>query len=171
MTHPGGVKLGGFEDGIAAAVAAGFTFSIITFKGQPLSVGRHLFVQDMPEVEELGEDFNGKTEARKPIFDATREPTIGIYTEAGVGVIPSSSHGGRHEIALRFVLRIGTVPETSKEHLEQLIEWVEESLPSRITGYMIRARIIVSRPRVFAREGDQHAYCDAIVRFMMVPLA
>lgn len=180
MTHPGGLKLGGFEDAIAAAIASGFVFDLPWvppepqphFNGRPLVAGRNVFAQDMPETEELEVAYPGDENDPTVIaYDDQGEPTISLYTEAGIGVQPTASQGGRHETGIRFVLRLGTIPETAKEYLEDLIEWIEGDMKSRVTGYLIRSRVIEGRPRVFAREGDDHAYVDAVVRFLMVPTA
>lgn len=178
MTHPGGLKLGGFEDAIAASIASTFVFDLPWvppepqphWNKRPLIAGRNVFVQDMPETEELQEAYPAdETDETVIGYDDKGEPTISLYTEAGIGVRTTSSHGGMQEGGVRFVLRLGTIPETAKEYLEKLIEWIEGEMKSRVTGYVIRSRVIESRPRVFAREGDDHAYVDAVVRFLMVP--
>ncbi|MCJ2530690.1 MAG: hypothetical protein LN413_00010 [Candidatus Thermoplasmatota archaeon] len=166
-----GRQLTGFEDALAAQIEASsqavpptFRFAHPGIKDLILSEGRHIFLQELPHPDEI------KTE--DPLlddYDATREPTIGIFTETGSGIVPSSGIGGRHEWTLRIVLRAGTVFETAKEHLENLIEYLELNLPSEFGGFAVASVIIESRPRVFARREDDHAYCEAVLRFMVVP--
>ncbi len=78
--------------------------------------------------------------------------------------------GGRHEWILRLVLRAGTVFETAKEHLEDLVEYLEFDLPGEFGGFAILTVVIESRPLVFVRREDDHAYCEAVLRFMVVPI-
>lgn len=163
------VQLQGFEDAVAQAIADNFRFVGPFLEDVELVTGRHLFVQDMPEVEDIAET---EAQAVQP-YDPDREPTISIYTTGGE-LIPTISRGGRHEWALRFVLRLGVVPEDTKSRLEELTEFVESWFPGKIIGnatlgkHQVKAALITSRPSVFSRVNDEHAFATCTFRFLAV---
>lgn len=166
-----GRQLTGFENALAAqiesasaAVPPTFRFAHPGIKDLILKEGRHIFLQEVPHPDQIITE-----DPLLDPYDATREPTIGIFTQHGTGIIPAAGIGGRHEWILRLVLRAGTGLETAKEHLEDLVEYLEFDLPGEFGGFAILTVVIESRPLVFVRREDDHAYCEAVLRFMVVP--
>ena len=166
-----GRQLTGFENALAAQIEAAtaavpptFRFSHPGIKDLILVEGRHIFLQDLPHTKDIV--------TANPLldpFDPQKEPTIGIFTQAGAGIIPSSGIGGRHEWTLQFVLRAGVVFNTAKEHLEELTEYLELELPSEFGGFAVANVVIETRPRAVTRREDDFAYVEAVLRFMVVP--
>jgi len=157
------VVLVGFEEALAKYIAENFRFSGDTLQNVPLVEGRNIFVQDMPEVEELAQTFTD--------FSIATEPTLALYTDPGEGALPGVSGTPRHEWNLRFVLRLGTVPEETKMRLEELVAWMERNTQGRIMGrFQVKKFLYVSRPTVFERAGDDHAFVSSVLRFIVVPL-
>lgn len=165
------ISFEGFEVGFLTYIGANFRFSTEPLKNYAMEAGRHLFVQDMPEIEEIRQTVAGGLP-----YEPKREPTISVYTNPGPGLVPSSSSGSRHEWTLRVVLRLGTVPEEAKARLEELIAYVEKKLKGKKINdarghrFIIKGVLVVIRPTVFAREGDNHAFCQSVVRFFAVPV-
>lgn len=162
------ILLEGFEaalvDAIAAATAAAppeFRFSDPSFSNLVLQGGRHLFVNDLPEVEDLLQ-----TSAD---FDEHSEPSIAVFTQTGTGPKPSASSGAVMETVLRIVLRFGTVPEIAKQFLEQLAKFIHEDLKgARMGGFILKNAEFMQRPSVFQRQADDHAFVSTTMRFWAV---
>jgi hypothetical protein len=126
-----------------------------------LIVGRNLFVQDNPEIEDV--------QVTSPDFNPATEPTVTIFTDGGPGAIPSSSKGGRMEWNLRFILRLGVVPEIAKAFLEGLVESILKRVKGQKAGiYRIKGVNLLTRPTVFVRQGDGHAFTTATMKFFVV---
>lgn len=158
------VRLQGFEEGLVEVIAAGFTFDAEGVSSAALVPGRNLFVDDMPEREQIAKSWSD--------FDGAAEPVVSIYNPGGASVAPSLGSGSRHEWSLRIVVRFGTVFELAKQCLEQLIEWIERSLRGRaVAAHYVKGVFIVNRPSPFQRTGDAQAYCTATVRILAVPRA
>lgn len=152
------VKLNGFESALADWIA-----SNVQLNDQPISVGRNLFVSDMPEVEDI--------QQTEPDFDSLKEPTIAVYTDPGLGVQPGPGRGSRMEWNVRLVLRFGVVPESAKVLLEELITDIIKRTPGVKSGaFMVKGVNIITRPTVFARQGDGHAYTTCALKFFVVTL-
>lgn len=155
MTHER-VKLDGFESALA-----GWISSNILLNGQPLSVGRNLFVSDMPEVEDI--------QLTESAFDQLKEPTIAVYTDPGLGVQPGPGRGSRMEWNVRLVLRFGVVPESAKVLLEELIAAIiKRASGAKMDPFISKGVNILTRPTVFARQGDGHAYTTCALKFFVV---
>lgn len=159
--------LTGFEDALAGVIAAAteppaqFRFADPSLKDLVLEAGRHLFVNDLPEVTQLLQTYAD--------FDVEAEPSVALYSQAPPGPDPSPSSGSRLEWLLRIVLRFGTVPEMAKQLLEELSRFVVESLKgARVGGFILKGATFNQRPTVFAREGDDHAFASTLVRFRAV---
>lgn len=153
----------GFEDELLSLIASGFRFTTEPMKHVPLQVGRHLFLQDMPEVEDLLETA--------PDFRESEEAVVAVYTDTSPGVTQSlrGQRSDKLDYSLRVFLRFGTVPEKAKELLEQLSRFLL-TLRGRSGKYLLKGVFPLNRPTVFARTGDDHAYVSATFRFLVVTL-
>lgn len=151
----------GFEDELLSEIASGFRFTSPGLTDTALVVGRNLYLQDMPEVEDIQETATG--------FREDREPVISVYTDATPGVRPSlrGQPSDKLDYTLRVFLRYGTVPEKAKELLEQLSRWLL-TLRGKAGKYRVKGVFPLLRPTVFARTGDDHAYVSATFRFLVV---
>lgn len=151
----------GFEEALSWWIHDNFKFGTPELKNTQVKRGRNLFVQDMPEVEDIQ-----KTETD---YDINREPTVSIYTDPIVGVVPSSGAGGRMEWNLRIILRFGVVPELAKGLLEQLYEEVLRKARTISVGrFIVKGANSSLRPTVFQRVGDQHAFVTCTIKFFVV---
>jgi hypothetical protein len=156
------IELTGFEVSLAERLAAEFQFSDPSLSSLALEVGRHLFVQTLIEVEDI--------EKQHTSFDSKKEPSIGIFTESNAGIRPSGSRGGLHEWVIRIILRRGVVPEKAKALLEELAEFIYSEVSGVVGNFVLKGRELRVRPRIFAREGDDHAYAETQFRFLVVAL-
>ena len=157
------VRSSGFEEGLAALIAASFRFSDDTLKLKPLEEGRHLFVDELPEVEDV--------ETTSPEFQPDVEPTIGLYSRSGQGPLPTSSSGSRHEFQVDILLRFGRSMSSTKRLLGQLFDWLLKKAQGKAAGdFRIRAVLSVQRPVPFQRFGDDHAVASSSIRFLVVPI-
>ena len=175
-------RLDGFEEALAKKIAADMQIQPPIFRWADddranvrLVYNRTIFVQEMleePEIEQIAARFNPGPgdEAIPAEFDAAKEPVVGIFTQSNQGLRPSSSRGGVHEWVLRFVLRAPGSPETSKALLEQFIDYVVRSVRGVIGRHVIKGRELTQRPKAFARDEDDHAFSDAVIRFVVVAL-
>lgn len=158
------VILQGFEEGLAGEIAARFTFTATPPTNAPLGLGRNLFVDFMPERDDI--------KKTSPEFNPEKEAVVAIYNAGGASVGATVSSGSRHEWNLRIAIRFGTVFEAAKELLEQLVAWLERSLRGRPIGrHYVKGVFITARPSPFQRTGDAQAYCTATVRILAVPRA
>lgn len=156
------IRLDGFEEALAGAIAAGFRFPDATLQNLALEAGRHLFVNDMPEVEAIAKTATD--------FDEKTEPQIGIYTTQQGGILPSVSSGARHEWNLRIIVRAGKVFERVKELLEHLVKFLIELKGKRATPFLVKHVQLTSRPQPFERKGDDRALASSTLKFLAVPL-
>jgi hypothetical protein len=157
------IRVTGFEEAIAAKIASSFRFSDPTLSNVALVAGRHVFVDELPECEDIF--------TTDPVFDADREPTLGIYTKPGPGIPPSVSSGSRLEFNVDILLRFGRTMGQTKDFLGDLFGWVLNKLPGAQVGkFVIRATVPISRPVPFARYGDDHTVASCTIRFLAVPL-
>lgn len=174
-------KLDGFEISLAKKIAADMQVQPSVFRWADadrsnvrLVFGRTIFVQDMLEedqIESIAERFEAEPgeEAIPTDYDPHKEPTVAIYTESNQGLRPSASRGGVHEWVLRFILRAQGAPETSKALLEELTAYVIK-IRGVVGRHVIKGRELTQRPKAFARAADDHAYSDAVIRFVVVAL-
>jgi hypothetical protein len=160
------VSLDGFEDALIAYLASAFRFSGEFLQNVPLIVGRHLFVQDAPEVDQLKRD----ADAAGQEFDVAREPTISVFTQPNDALTPSISRGGRHEWQLRIVIRLGVVLEECKARAEELIKFLTiSSRGARMDRYVVKAVNLTARPTAFQTAAGEQAYCEMELKFFAVP--
>lgn len=155
------ISLEGFEAGLAAVIAAEFTYGIPN--PPALKVGRDIFWQDMPEADSLKDD------AGQPI-DGNTAITLGIYTEGGPGVQASTNRGHKHEWSIELLLRNGVVPEVAKERLEEVVRFLMRRPRGRIGKFVAQPPSLERRPANFTRAQDGHAYASAVLKFLVVPL-
>jgi hypothetical protein len=163
------IQLEGFEVALADKIAADYQFEDESLssdnfgngKGRPV-INRHIFVQDLVEVEDIKREFSG--------FDELTEPTFVLFTESSRGLRPSGSRGGLHEWIIRIAIRHGSTPEIAKGLLENLVEWIKRTPLGVVGRFVVKGRELQTRPRLFAREGDDHVYADAIFQFLVVAL-
>jgi len=162
----GRIQLDGFEDAIIACIAANFRFEGPYLSNVPLKVGRHLFVQDLRNTDELIADAKAAGED----FDPEKEPIMAVYTEPIQGLAPSSSRGGRHEWTLRVIMRLGVVMEECKARLEELTEWLNKDFRGMyVDRYAVKACNIQVRPAAFQIEDSEQAYCEVQLHLFAVP--
>lgn len=166
------LELQGFEDALVERIAAAsqtdppeFRFGAVSIRWIPLVPGRHLFVQDMPEVEDIAETIEEDTPYP---YRPNVEPTIGIFTQTGIGVEPSASYGGRLEWTLRIALRMGTVNEDCKSALEELVEFVSRKAKGRLGAFLVKGIQITQRPQVFRITETDQVFAEAQLRFLAV---
>jgi hypothetical protein len=156
------VTLSGFEEALAAWLEAGFCFganpdapAYVNFKR-----GRSLFVQDMPEVEEIQETTADAT------FDPKTEPVLALYTEPGAPWDQTVGRCPMHEWTVRLILRFMTTPEDTKRALEEVVEYVYGTARGGIMGrFSVRAAYVIFRPTIAGRETDGHVVATATMRF------
>jgi hypothetical protein len=157
-------KLKGLEDGLATYIAANFAYSSPNNQTLVFGAGGNVFVQDLPEIEEV--------KLGKPGFNIDLEPSTAIFTEGGVGLLPSSSRGRKYEVNVRFVVRLGVVMERAKDLVGELTAFLlEESRGARLGSsppYIVKGAILIQAPDVFQRVGDGHAFASSVVRFLLV---
>jgi len=172
MGHQRRIVLDGFEEALVDAIA-GFAFEDEYLKNHPLRNDVHLYVNDMPEVEEVASAAaailvpDPPSEPKPLEYDPDKEPTVSVYTEANE---PIRARGSRHEWQIRFALRLGTVFEDAKQRLEQLLVKRVLALRGRRAGaFFVNGLTILQRPTVFQRAGDLHAFATCVVRFFVVP--
>lgn len=156
------LRLEGFEEALAQAIVDDFVFTDDPFKHLDLEFNRHVFVQDLTEVEDIQQQFSD--------FNPDEEPSLSIYTESSRGIRPSASRGGLHEHEIRISMRFGKAPEECKELLEQVVEFVMKKMGSIAGSFAVKGRELRTRPRVFLRAQDDHAYAEAILRLFVVAL-
>lgn len=180
-----GIRLSGFEVALAEFISERYVFTDPALKNQNFGngtghpvVNRHLFVQDMIEVGDVAKLFDTPNvddpdvpDSPYPTFNPKVEPQIALFTDPTIGVVPSASTGHLHLWAIRFVLRLGTVPEPAKRHLEDFLEFVGTTrLGGKLGRFLVKGREILARPQVIGREGDDHSYINSVVRYYVVPL-
>mgnify|MGYP001565997936 CR=1 FL=1 len=163
MSSPKKINLQGFEDALREKISASFKFSGIFLETLTLVSGRHLFVNDVPDDDELKQQY--------PDFDGDKEPIVGIYTTPTEGIRASTGSGSKHDWTLRLDLRLGAVAEVAKEKLEELFEWLLVEVPGvRMGSFIVRGVLSSTRPISFRREGDDGRHASATVRFLGVSL-
>ncbi len=174
-------RLDGFETALAKLIAAEMQAQPPAFRWADedrsnvrLVYNRTLFVQDMledPDIEQIAARFQAGPgdDAIPAEFEAAKEPVIGIFTQSNQGLRPSSSRGGIHEWVLRFILRVPGSPETSQALLAEFIAYVIK-IRGVVGRHVIKGRELTQRPKPFARGEDDHAFSDAVIRFVVVAL-
>jgi hypothetical protein len=161
VTEPKRVRLHGFEEALATLLTQVFRYSGL--EDYPLVEGRNVWVQHIPEDEEIL--------VTSPNFDPKKEPVLSIMTNPDQGLVPASGAGSRHQWDLRFLLRYGTVHEEAKAKLESLMNYLALSARGKRAGkFLIKGLFITTRPVPFSRGDDDHSTVQAVVRFMGVPV-
>jgi len=163
-------SLSKFEDDLAAEIEGStaadpprFRFTNPSLKDLIMKEGVHIFLNELPDPKDIDVD--------DPLLDdyvQGRDPSIGIFTEPGSGLIPSASVGGRGEWILRILLRAGTSHEDAKQLLEELTVFLERDLRGSFGGFHVGNVVIESRPRIALRQEDDYSYAVATLRFLAV---
>jgi hypothetical protein len=158
------VRLRKFEDSLATEIATRFTFEKISAGTQPIPVkeGTTIFVNHMPEQKGIQDS--------DPTFDPATQPQIAIITVASEGVRASSGSGSKQDWTLRFIVRLGTVPENAKERLEELHEFILAKIPGVVGKFIAKNAVSQQRPTVFQVAGDDAAYANSVIQFLVVTL-
>lgn len=154
--------LSGFELSLLSAVAGSFRFKDAPLHSIPLEVGRHLFGQDAPSLEQIGEIYSG--------YDPEVEPIVSFFTSQSQGLAPSVSRGGRAEWTLRINLRAGAVVEDAKGLLEQLAAFLPNLRGRRLAGFLLKGVTMLSRPTPFTRGADDSAVSTCTIKLQAVPV-
>jgi hypothetical protein len=163
------IRLTGFEEELADWIAAGFAFTPATPPvpaGRRLIDGRTIHVNDMPEDDEIQAADDCED------FEPENEPVVALYTMPGPGCETSTGRHPMHEWTVRLELRCGTVLEAAKRLLEELVTWIVKggSNVTLVAGgqFAVKKAFLIFRPVVGRREGDDHAYATATLRFQVV---
>lgn len=158
------VRLRKFEDTLATEIANRFTFEKLETGGQPIPVkeGSTIFVNHMPEQKAILDT--------DPAFDLKTQPQIAIITVATQGVEASTGSGSKQDWTLRFIVRLGTVPENAKERLEELHEFILKEIPGVVGKFIVKNAVSQQRPTVFQIVGDDGAYANSVIQFLVVTL-
>ena len=166
------IKIDGFMAELAEFTGDNFRFSDIALRDILLEGGRHFFTSQMPDVEgiEATVDEAISVDPNTVPYDPSREPTIMLEIGAGTGVIPSSSRGSRHVWTVTILLRLGKVPEFTRELLEELFEFYIQNLDGACVGpFLCKGAEPIARPTTLTVLKDDHVITSAIIRFRGVP--
>jgi hypothetical protein len=165
------VALTGFEEALAAAIAAGFRFAGETLQNVPLLLGRHLFVGYLPPIDRVqGDKPVGQT------FDPQQEPAIALYPASGGGALPSNCDSGKHEFVVEIALRIPKETQRASHLLDELVRWIKASVVGgTVTGsygdFAVGELLgTIPNPTPFRRLTDGSAVSTVRLRFFAVPL-
>lgn len=158
------VRLRKFEDSLATEIANRFTFEKISPGEQPIPVkeGTNIFVNHLPSQDEI--------QNTDPSFDPAKQPQIAIITVASEGVQASSGSGSKQDWTLRFIVRLGSVAEDTKERLEELHEFILQKIPGVVGKFIAKNAVSQQRPTVFAIQGDDAKYANSVIQFLVVTL-
>jgi len=160
--------LRGFELGLLELLVGGFHFAEEGLKSVPLQIGRQLFSNFLPEVDAIVKTAVGDAFPYEP----SKEPSIAFYTNAGPGVRPSSSHGGKYETSLQVILRAAGGFQRAKALLEELVEFLLDHLKGQKVGdHLVRGVILSQRPVPFQRQGDDRSFASSTLLFRHVSIA
>lgn len=166
------IRLEGFEAALVEFIGDNFRFSDLSIRDIALEGGRHFFVGTLPSAEAIAVTVAEIVKLDSSVFkyDPKKEPAILIDKQPSTGVVPSSSLGGRHIWLEQFVLRLGKVPELATVLLEELYEFMLESVHGSVFGgFQVKGAEPVQRPATLTVEQDDSAYISAIIRFRGVP--
>ncbi len=167
------IDLSKFEDALANFTGDNFRFSDESLKSLPLQGGRHLFVGALPTIEAIEATVKvaRKEDDTLFIYKPSKEPTIMFDKQSHLGVIPSSSIGGRQVWLIQVVLRLGRVPELTTRLLEELTEFlVGEVKGSKVGTFQVKGAELVSRPTNFTILETDHVAVSSTIRFRGVSL-
>jgi hypothetical protein len=160
-----------FEDGVADYLAANFRFpDALVGSGLILEVSRHIFVEDMPTVDELREDAEriAEEEGTGTAYDEN-QPTIGIYNESDPNIRATISSDSKLEFLTRFVIRFGTTPASANDLLRILYLYIVENFAGKVVGkYRIKRALPSSGPVAVEYAGDDHTFASCMIRFQAV---
>lgn len=161
------IRLYGFEEGLAARIAASFHFADPGYDDVIIQGGRNLFCSTMPTVEEIAQMM--QAQSAKP-FDPTREPIISIGANIGIGVQPTVSSSRRQEWNTHVMLRIARAPEIAKGLLEDLFDYLILVRGRLSTKFQVKNAVALSRPTIVDVLANDLAMVSAVVKFFAVPL-
>ncbi len=161
------VELRGFEAAFLEWLSAGFRFSGADLASFPLTTGRTFFANFMPEVAAIA----ASSAADAMPYDATKEPTVTVYTNATPGGPASSTRSRKQETTLQIVLRVAGSFERAKALLEELVAHARtHATGKRMSGFITKKLIIQQRPTAFQRQNDDRSFAQASIRFLYVSL-
>lgn len=156
------VRTACFDEELAAAIADRFRFDR-TLLGFDLALrpGQHVFVDKMPEVDEIARSADSA-------YD-DRHPTLSFYVESGPGVETTVSYGGKQQHIVRVLLRWGTNGAKARRLLCGFYDWAVRSLQGFATeNFVVRGVITVQEPVGVYYEGDDHAFASCAFRLLVV---
>lgn len=154
------LKVEGFEEALAAAIAVYFKFTHPALSGISLVAGRHLFANRMPEAADIVRDL-----VNPATFDPKVEPVIGLFGGDG-----STVNGSKHTFVVEFQLRIPREANHAGKLLGQLVDWLPSGMRGqRIDGFIVKSAKIQTLPSGFVRVSDGTHFAKSKVRFLAVP--
>ncbi len=155
------IALTGFDEALAGWLAEGFAFTAVP--GARLVDGRSLFVEDLPEEDDIARTAPSG-------YNPDKEPALCLYTEPGPGFEGAMLRGDvKHEETVRLVLRHGVTPLVVKRLLEEVVDYVLRNAGGAVMGrFVVKRTLLIFRPVVTAREGDDHVYAAATLRFKLI---
>lgn len=153
------IRVEGFEEALAAAIASLFKFTDAALSGITLVAGRHLFANRLPEAA----DVVAMT-SLPATFNPKVEPVIGIFGGDG------SVNGSKNVFVIEFQLRIPRESNHAGKLLGQLVDWLQAGMRGQeITGFTVKSARIQSLPSGFVRISDNTHIAKSRVRFLAVP--
>lgn len=166
------IPLYGFEEGLAAVIAAGFRFANPGYNDLVLEGARHIHVSTMPDPADIARTiaFARETDPSIKPYDSSREPMIGIGCATGEGVPATSSSSQKEEWNIQAVMRFGKAPEVVKGLLEELAAWLLKRRGRVPTGYQIKGTKMLSRPTVLGVDQNDLCLVSTTIKFFVVPL-
>jgi hypothetical protein len=160
------IALDAFEDQVVAYLATNYRFPE-SLVGSMLDLvpNRHLFVEDMPTVDELREDSE-----REGQYDYDEnQPTLSLYNESDPNLRGTISFDSKIEFLTRFVIRFGVVSADTKQLARDLYVWSILQLKGKTVGkYLVKNVIPSSGPVAIEVADDSHAFATFMLRFQVV---
>ena len=158
------INLTGFEEALQAFIVENFTFLSDDFlKDKPLVPGRNIFVNDVPDDDEVKQT--------SPDFDPNREPIIGLFITATPGVRASSGTGSKLDWGVRTELGYGTVTQGALNLLSELHEFLfTKATGARMGDFIVRGIESIAKPLPFRREGDDRRLASSNLRMSGISL-
>lgn len=154
------IRVEGFEEALAKAIAASFRFTDAGLAGTELVAGRHLFANRIPEAADVV-----KLLSPGDSFDPKVEPVIGLFGGDG-----STVSGSKHSFVVEFQLRIPREANHAGKLLGQLVDWLPRGMRGEvIDGFVVKSARIQTLPSGFVRISDNTHFAKSRVRFLAVP--
>lgn len=165
------LALDSFEDRVAEYLAANYQFpETLIGSALTLIVNRHLFIEDMPTVDELREDADRiAEEAGTGTAYDENQPTVSLYNESDPNIRATVSSDSKIEFLTRFVIRFGVVPANARQLARDLYLFLIENAAGKILGkYQVKRALPSSGPIAGEVVGDSHSYASFMIRFQVV---